>query len=75
MLSISGPKALMLLQLLIALVTWYVVNVSADVNDFGGPTEGACSMSVPAMSTRPSDIQMHSTHPAIIGRNSLCSYP
>ena len=29
-----GPKALVLLQLHIPLVTWSVVNVSADVNDF-----------------------------------------
>ena len=32
--SLSGPKAWVLLQLLIPLVTWSVVNVSADVNDF-----------------------------------------
>ena len=34
MLSLSGPKARVLLQLLISLVTWYVVNVTAEVNDF-----------------------------------------
>ena len=34
MLSLSGPKARVLLQLLIHLVTWSVVNVTADVNDF-----------------------------------------
>ena len=46
-----------------------------------GPTEGACSMAVPAMSTRlrTSAIRMPSTHPAsrtsIIGSNSLGSCP
>ena len=34
MLSLSGPKALVLLQLFIPLVTWYVVNVTAAVNNF-----------------------------------------
>ena len=36
-----------------------------------GPTEGACSMAVPAMSTRPrtSALQMPSTHPAIRNAN------
>ena len=34
MLSLSGPKARMLLQLLIPLVTGSVVNVTAVVNDF-----------------------------------------
>ena len=34
MLSLSGPKALVLLQLLIPLITWSVVNVTADINDF-----------------------------------------
>ena len=34
MLSLSVPKARVLLQLLIPLVTWSVVNVSADVNDY-----------------------------------------
>ena len=34
MLSLSGPKARVLLQLLIPLVTWSVVNVTAEVNDF-----------------------------------------
>ena len=34
MLSLSGPKARVLLQLLIPLVTWSVVNVNAEVNDF-----------------------------------------
>ena len=34
MLSLSGPKAQSLLKLLIPLVTWYIVNVTADVNDF-----------------------------------------
>ena len=33
-LSLSGPKARVLLQLLIPLVTWYVVNVTAEVNNF-----------------------------------------
>ena len=33
-LSLSGPKALVGLPLLIPLGTWSVVNVSADVNDF-----------------------------------------
>ena len=32
--SLSGPKALALLQLLILLITWSVVNVTADINDF-----------------------------------------
>ena len=34
MLSLSGPTTRVLLQLLIPLVTWYVVNVTAEVNDF-----------------------------------------
>ena len=34
MLSLSGPKAWVLLQLLIPLVTWYVVNVTAEVKYF-----------------------------------------
>ena len=34
MLSLSGPKALVLLQLLIPQITWSVVNVTADINDF-----------------------------------------
>ena len=34
MLSLSGPKARVLLQLLIPLVTWSVVNVTAEVNNF-----------------------------------------
>ena len=34
MLSLSGPKALVLLHLLIPLVTWSVVNVTAEVNNF-----------------------------------------
>ena len=34
MLSLSGLKAQVLLQLLIRLVTWSVVNVTAEVNDF-----------------------------------------
>ena len=34
MLSLSGPKARVLLQLLIPLVTWSVVNVTAEFNDF-----------------------------------------
>ena len=34
MLSLSGPKARVLLQLLIPLVTWSVVSVTAEVNDF-----------------------------------------
>ena len=36
-----------------------------------GPTEGACSMAVPAMSTRPrtSALRMPSTHPAIRNAN------
>ena len=33
MLSLSGPKARVLLQLLIPLGTWSVVNVTAEVND------------------------------------------
>ena len=33
-LSLSGPNARVLLQLLIPLVTWSVVNVTADVKDF-----------------------------------------
>ena len=32
--SLSGPKSRVLLQLLIPLVTWSVVNVTAEVNDF-----------------------------------------
>ena len=34
MLSLSGPKAREFLQLLIPLVTWSVVNVTAEVNEF-----------------------------------------
>ena len=34
MLSLSGPKARVLLQLFILLVTWSVVNVTAEVNNF-----------------------------------------
>ena len=34
MLSLSGPKAQVFLQLRIPLVTWCVVNVTAEVNDF-----------------------------------------
>ena len=34
MLSLSGPKARVLLLLLILLVIWSVVNVTAEVNDF-----------------------------------------
>ena len=34
MLSLSGPKVRVLLQLLIPLVTWSVVNVTAKINDF-----------------------------------------
>ena len=34
MLSLFGPKARVLLQLLIPLVTWSVVNVTAEVKDF-----------------------------------------
>ena len=34
MLSLSVPKARVLLQLLIPQVTWSVVNVTADVKDF-----------------------------------------
>ena len=34
MLNLSGPKAWVLLQLLIPLVTWSVVNVTAEVKDF-----------------------------------------
>ena len=34
MLSLSGPKARVLLQLFIPLVSWSVVNVTAEVNDF-----------------------------------------
>ena len=33
-LSLSGPKARVLLHILIPLVTWSVVNVTADVKDF-----------------------------------------
>ena len=45
-----------------------------DANDVFGelvPTEGACSMSVPAMSTRPrtSALRMPSTHPVIRNAN------
>ena len=32
--ELSGPKARVFLQLLIPLVTWSVVNVTAEVNDF-----------------------------------------
>ena len=32
--SLSGPKARVLLQLLIPVITWFVVNVTADINDF-----------------------------------------
>ena len=34
MLSLFGPKARVLLQLLIPLVAWSVVNVTAEVKDF-----------------------------------------
>ena len=34
MLGLSGPKARVLLQLLIPLVTWSIVNVTAEVKDF-----------------------------------------
>ena len=34
MLSLSGLQALVLLQLLIPVITWSVVNVTADINDF-----------------------------------------
>ena len=34
MLSLSSPKARVLLQVIIPLVTWYVVNITADINDF-----------------------------------------
>ena len=34
MLSLSGPKARVLLQLLIPLVTWSVLNVTTEVNNF-----------------------------------------
>ena len=34
MLSLSGPKARVLLKLLIPLVTWPVGNVTAEVKDF-----------------------------------------
>ena len=34
MLSLSGPKARVMLQLLIPLITWSVVNVTAEVKDF-----------------------------------------
>ena len=34
MLSLSGPKARVLMQLLILLVTWSVVNVTVEVNEF-----------------------------------------
>ena len=34
MLSLSGPKARVLMQLLIPLVTWSVVNVTAEIKDF-----------------------------------------
>ena len=49
--------------------------------EYSGPIEGACSMAVPAMSTRPttSALRMPSTHPAIrnaiIGSNTLSSCP
>ena len=33
-LSLSGPKALVLLQLLIPVITCSVVNVTADIHDF-----------------------------------------
>ena len=34
MINLSGPKARALLQLLIPLVTWSLVNVTAEVKDF-----------------------------------------
>ena len=34
MLSLSGLKAWMLLQLFIPLITWSVINVTAEVNNF-----------------------------------------
>ena len=33
-LSLSGPKGLVLLQWLIPVISWYVMNVTADINDF-----------------------------------------
>ena len=50
-------------------------------NECDGPTEGVCSMAVPAMSTRhmTSSLRIPSTHPPsetpIIGRNTLGSCP
>ena len=32
--SLLGPKALVFLQLLIPVITWFVVKVTVDINDF-----------------------------------------
>ena len=53
-------------------VWWYVCSAKKKLNSVGGgPTEGACSMTVPAMSKRPrtSALRMNSTHPAIMNAN------
>ena len=61
--------------LLIGMVEWIFLLQLESEMDYevlrGGPTEGACSMAVPAMSTRPSTsaLRMTSTHPAIRNAN------
>ena len=49
----------------------YVVLDECDEPPPWEHTDGACSMAVPAMSTRPrtSVLRMHSTHPAIKNAN------
>ena len=49
-----------------------------DVGDHvweGGPTEGACSMAVPAMSTRPRTSALRMTHHANHKQHTLGSCP
>ena len=50
-----------------------LVNTMTDEKKkrLGGPTDGACSMAVPSMSTRPrtSALRMPSTHPTIRNAN------
>ena len=53
MLSLSGQKARVLLQLLIPLVTWSVVNVTAEVKDFR----------LNSLDTRSNDSRLHVVEP------------
>ena len=50
-----------------------VVEVLYNIGKLRGPTEGACSMAIPAMSTRPrnSALRMPSGHPAIRNANLM----